>query len=399
MQHYDWGTQGSEAYIPSLLGFDPVAGVPYAELWMGAHPKAPSFLLVDDDEVALDQWIAAHPQDLLGTYVSERFGGRLPFLLKVLSAGEVLSIQAHPNKMQAERLHAKDPEHYPDDNHKPEIAIALDSLNALIGVRPCSELAEALQRYPEIAGFVGSEVSNHITHARLPTSETEVDQIRKLFKALFIKAVDEPQVLNQAINNLANRLERQAAQLSETEQLFLELRQRYTGPDIGLITLFLLNRVHLAEGDGMFAPAGTPHAYLKGNIIECMANSDNVVRVGLTSKFKDTSALIEILQYEPIPVQLLHADPASKEVIYHTSAQEFQVSRWRLDKNSERQVSSRNRPEILIITQGEVSVSWSGGMQPYHRGESMFIPAKLSSYTLGATQGSEVFRAAVPDET
>src|SRR5206468_2002380 len=107
--------------------------------------------------------------------------------------------------------------------------------------------------------------------------------------------------------------------------LFLELRQKYTGPDVGLFAIFVLNLVHLAEGEGMFAAAGVPHAYLKGNIIECMANSDNVVRVGLTGKFKDTPALIEIMQYDPKPVDIFHADPTSERVVYRTPAPEFEV--------------------------------------------------------------------------
>src|SRR6516162_10200615 len=160
VQNYEWGTHDDEAYIAALLGITPEPGKPYAELWMGAHPKAPSSVLVDRKQIPLDQWIAAHPQELLGATVAARFGKRLPFLFKVLAAGEALSIQAHPNKVQAKVLRENDPEHYPDDNHKPEIAIAIDALTALMGIKPFDELANSLWRYPEIAGFVGTELSD-----------------------------------------------------------------------------------------------------------------------------------------------------------------------------------------------------------------------------------------------
>jgi mannose-6-phosphate isomerase len=136
IQNYDWGTRNKEAYIPQLLGIDAKPDTPYGELWLGAHPKAPSMVWVDGELTPLDQWISAHPIEVLGKAVARKFNGQLPFLLKVLSAGEALSIQAHPNKAQAKILHATDPLHYPDDNHKPEIAIALDSLTALVGIKP-----------------------------------------------------------------------------------------------------------------------------------------------------------------------------------------------------------------------------------------------------------------------
>ena len=133
IQYYDWGTKNAAAFIPSFLGIPAEKDRPYAELWIGAHPTAPSEILLNGQPVPLDKAIESAPREILGEDVARRFGGKLPFLLKVLSAGAPLSIQTHPNKEQAHRLHAKDPAHYPDDNHKPEIAIALDGLTAIAG--------------------------------------------------------------------------------------------------------------------------------------------------------------------------------------------------------------------------------------------------------------------------
>ena len=142
IQHYAWGARNEQAFIAKLLQLEVEKDKPYAELWMGTHPNAPSAVEINDQEkIPLDRFIKQFPKEVLGQKVIERFGVQLPFLFKVLSAGEALSIQAHPNKEQAAMLHQRDPEHYPDDNHKPEIAIALDQLTALVGFRPLTAVS------------------------------------------------------------------------------------------------------------------------------------------------------------------------------------------------------------------------------------------------------------------
>ena len=152
IQHYTWGTKNNNAFIPRLLDLDikNEPDKPYAELWIGIHPKAPSLVEYNQDAIPLNQLISKYPKEILGSNCADKFDNQLPFLLKVLSAGEALSIQAHPNKGQAEMLHAKDQKNYPDKNHKPEIAIALDSLTALVGFRAYEEWVEVLHEYPEM---------------------------------------------------------------------------------------------------------------------------------------------------------------------------------------------------------------------------------------------------------
>ncbi len=374
IQPYAWGTRGDEAFIPRLLGVTPEPGAPYAELWMGAHPKAPSTIIADGQPVALDRWIAAYSDEILGREVAARFDNRLPFLFKVLSAGETLSIQAHPNKTQAEVLHARDPEHYPDDNHKPELAVALDSLTALMGVKPPAEMAATLERYPELGGLVGTA--------------------HEAFTALIERSITHERELVRAIDALAARLGDTPTHLREEERLFLDLRARYSGPDVGLLAIFMLNFIRLDAGQGVFIAAGMPHAYVRGNIIECMANSDNVVRVGLTPKFKDAQALVDILADEPQPVVILDGGDAP-EVIYRTPAREFQVSRWCMQPGEER-VEGGGRPEILLVTQGAVQLRWRGGEETFRQGESAFIPALLDGFIVWAESGAELFKAEVP---
>jgi mannose-6-phosphate isomerase len=163
-----------------------------------------------------------------------------------------------------------------------------------------------------------------------------------------------------------------------------------------LFTIFLLNLVHLDAGQGIFTEAGIPHAYLKGNIVECMANSDNVVRAGLTPKFKDVETLVDILTYEMGPPPIIEGDTDAAETIYQTPVDEFQVSRLRMQPGQERAESTGGGPQILLVTAGDVLIDWDGGEAAFGRGQSVLLPAFLNRFKLKATASSELFRVQVP---
>lgn len=395
IQFYPWGTRDEQALIPRLLGISAEPGKPYAELWMGAHPTAPSQVRLNGDPIPLDRFIAHAPEEILGPTVTARFGKRLPFLCKVLSAREALSIQTHPNKRQAARLHAADPHHYPDANHKPEVAIALDSLTALVGFRPFPELRQTLLDYPEIADFVGA-AAYPLLAGDLDSADAARESLRRLYTTLVTRALDDAPGLQRAIRQLEQRLRRQPHALTEIEQRFLTLRRTYRGADVGLFSIFLLNLVHLRSGEGLFTGAGVPHAYLEGNIVECMANSDNVIRAGLTHKFKDVAQLVEVLAYEAGPAHILGRDAATALIVYETPTDEFQVSRRRLEPG-EAVAHTIAGPELYLVTQGGVTLRWSKG-EPLalRRGQSALIPASLREVRVSATEGSELFRVVVP---
>jgi mannose-6-phosphate isomerase len=396
IQLYAWGARGAGAFIPNLLGMEAEPGVPYAELWMGAHPNAPSQVAIDGAQVSLRQLIAQHPREILGQAVAERFSGQLPFLFKVLSTAESLSIQAHPTKEQARLLHARDPEHYPDDNHKPELAVALDSLAALMGFKPFSGILETLERYPELADFVGRGIAVRAKGTEHAAPQQQKAILRELYATLVKRSVAHEEELVQATGRLAERLEASTDDLHEEERLFLELREKYSGADVGLFTIFLLNLVHLREGQGVFIDADIPHAYLKGNIVECMANSNNVVRAGLTPKFKDVETLVDILTYEMGPPSIIEGDAGAAEITYQTPADEFQVGRLRMQPGQERAESTGGGPQILLVTAGEVIIRWKGGEATFQRGQSVLLPAFLGGFGLKAPASAELFRVQVP---
>ncbi len=401
IQPYAWGTRGKEAFIPRFLGMESEKDRPYAELWMGTHPKAPSDVMLDGSCVPLPQLISRYPLEILGRTVAARFSGQFPFLFKVLSAAEALSIQAHPDKKQAEFLHARDPEHYPDDNHKPEIAIALDSLTALIGFKRPSDIAEhGLAKYPELADFIGQENVSGLRNLREPFHFEEQDVLRTAYSALMRRSIARQEELGKAIDQLGRRLSESTDALLEEERIFLELRKKYPA-DVGLISIFLLNLIHLEKGQGVFIGPGIPHAYLKGNIVECMATSDNVVRAGLTWKFKDVETLLDILSYDTQPVSVLGGNLDRPEVVYQTPATEFQVSRWTMIGPHEEKKVVVNSPQVLLVTKGNCLISWGSGSQSgqeeFQQGQSVLIPAFLKEFTLLATTSLiELFKVEVP---
>ncbi len=395
VRHYEWGTRDAAAFIPQFLEQTARPGLPYAELWMGMHPKAPSALMIEGTPTPLPQLVERHPEALLGQSVISRFGRTLPFLFKVLSIGAALSIQAHPDKAQAQALHASNPEQYPDDNHKPEIAIALDAATALVGFKSYEEIRLTLAKYPEIIRFI--EAGGDAVLRPDPASQQR-ESVRGMYTALMRRERDEPALLD-TLTQLEQRLQRLPA-LSDHERLFLESRQTYTGADIGLLALFFLNFVRLERGQGIYLKPGIPHAYLRGNLVECMANSDNVVRAGLTPKFKDVQTLLDILTYELGSTPVMGGDAGAQETVFTTPAAEFQVRRWQLTAGQTRQEKGAGRPAILLATAGELILCWqeagNAQQQKIRRGESFFIPACLPAFELVAECNSEVFKAEAP---
>ncbi|SMC17135.1 mannose-6-phosphate isomerase, type 1 [Desulfacinum hydrothermale DSM 13146] len=392
IQPYAWGERGPRAFIPRLLGEDAPPDAPAAELWVGAHPSAPSRLDLDGRWIPLNQAIARWPRALLGSSVQRAFGDHLPFLFKILSAAEPLSIQAHPNKAQAQVLHARDPEHYPDAHHKPEIAIALESLQALAGFKPLGQWKETLRVHPQLQALVGDLDG---TEPPLPEDEA----IRRAFTRLLQTARQRPDLLSRTTDALAQRFSTRPNR-DEFQDLYLFLYEKYGKTDVGLLVLFFLNQVELKAGQAIYLDAGLPHAYLKGNIAECMANSDNVVRLGLTTKFKDVDALLEILRFQPGAPPIFTPDPASPRTVYGVPCPDFEIHRLRLGKGCQEVLSRPGGPEVLFVVQGVGEIFWDAlgktGRLDYRRGQGFFVPAVLPAYRLRADAATDVFLVRVP---
>jgi mannose-6-phosphate isomerase len=396
IQNYSWGSKGKFAFIPNLIGITPQPKIPYAELWMGAHPNAPSKIFLNNSWQPLDSLISNHPQLILGKKVLEKFSAKLPFLFKVLSAAEPLSIQSHPNKQQARELHEQDPEHYPDNNHKPEIAIALDSLTALIGFRPVSEIQSLLDFYPEITSIVGQNRSFKKNH---PSKATQ-NPLKEIYSALIETSINKTERLEKAVSDLQSRLLKNLGNLNERELLFLKMTKQYPQSDPGLFSIFLLNLIHLNEGEAVFLDAGIPHAYIKGNIIECMANSDNVIRAGLTPKYRDAVTLLRTITYRSDPIQILRPENFGKKRIFLAPVDEFQISQNKILINQKDIPASEDSLKIILITQGTLKIAWSeednNFENSFHKGQSILIPANLKNYSTYGIKAGEFYEVTIP---
>ncbi len=390
IQEYAWG---SRTAIPELLGQPVPAEKPQAELWMGAHPKAPSQVLSDGIWRSLPEVIQESPAETLGQEVAARFSNKLPFLFKVLAAARPLSIQAHPNKEQAEQGFARENElgvpldapqrNYRDDNHKPEIICALTPFCALNGFRKLEEALRLLEkiRVPGLAEIV-SFLRSHPNR----------DGLKKFFKHLMTTdRGKQRKIVEQAVNS--------AEQQTNEEPVWtwmIKLNEEYPG-DMGVLSPLFLNLVRLKPQQAMYLPAGELHGYLEGVGIELMANSDNVLRGGLTPKHIDVQELLTVLNFTDGDLNILGPENlAFGEAIYSTEAEEFVLSVMRLNKGAPFS-SPRNRSvEIMICTEGEVSVTdlSAGDITRLTRGISIIVPAAVEQYRIEGE--ATLYKATVP---
>ncbi|KAM0786477.1 hypothetical protein ACM66B_001936 [Microbotryomycetes sp. NB124-2] len=391
-QCYDWGKlakDGSKVshFAKALPDFKCDNDKPYAELWMGTHPSCPSKILETGD--SLKDYIEAHPE-LLGDNVRKHFGDDLPFLFKVLAIRKALSIQAHPDKKLAQRLHKEKPDVYKDPNHKPEMAVALTPFSGFCGFRPPKEIASFIETVPEFAAVLGSagdSFKQKFGPKASSVSEQETkDGLKEMFTAL-MKA-DEQQT-KQQVEKLVERFTKSSGDFQEERDLVATLNGDFAG-DIGIFCTFVLNIVHLKPGEAVFLKANEPHAYLDGDIMECMATSDNVVRAGLTPKLRDVPTLTSMLTYTFAPPSEQLLEPAGFRSTKHTTLydppiEEFSVLLTNLEDGQREQYGAIDGPSILIFTslnggQSKVELESDGGKFIVEReGQVFFIGAGVDA--------------------
>ncbi|MDX2055988.1 MAG: mannose-6-phosphate isomerase, class I [Polyangiaceae bacterium] len=386
IQAYAWGSHSTIAELQQRVF--PTA-TPEAEMWLGAHPNAPSQANVNGGKASLDALIAEAPGSWLGPRAPE-FQGRLPFLLKVLAAETPLSLQAHPNQEQARLgfeedeargIPKQDPRRrYQDANHKPELLCALTPFEALCGFRNIAETL-ALFRPLQIRSLAPTlqRLANNPTNAGLKECFTSLLQADTSTR---IQLVEETLVA----------CEKQSAVLGPHQKsyaLSLKLHALYPH-DIGILSQLLLNFVELSPGDAIYLPAGNLHAYVGGAGIEIMASSDNVLRGGLTPKPVHTEELLKILDFSPLAVSPIRGVPhGALEKVYPTPAKEFQLSQLELHEESwNGAVASA---EIWLCTRGTAELRSGSHFQVLTQGQSAVVSADVAR--LGVRGNATLFRA------
>ncbi|MEU4151424.1 mannose-6-phosphate isomerase, class I [Streptomyces sp. NPDC026659] len=371
---YAWG---SPTAIPHLLGTEPT-GQPQAEMWMGAHPGAPS----RTPRGPLTEVVAADPERELGGAAVAKFGPRLPFLLKILAAGAPLSLQVHPDLAQAREGYADEERrgipvdapdrNYKDANHKPELICALTEFDGLCGFRPAAEAAALLE---------GLGVDSLKPYADILRARPEDAALREALTAILTAG---PEDMARTVAEATAAFIR----LGGPYAPYTGMARHYPG-DPGVIAALLLNHVRLQPGEALFLGAGIPHAYLDGLGVEIMANSDNVLRCGLTPKHVDVPELLRIVRFEPGDPGVLRPEVSPEgEEVYETPIDEFRLSRLVLPEGGAVRDLSRDTPQILLCTAGTVRA----GEHELSPGHSVYVPAGERVEVAGT---GTVFRATV----
>jgi mannose-6-phosphate isomerase len=383
VQFYEWG---SDTAIAELLGVPP-DGRPQAELWLGAHPSAPAHVDVDGTLMPLDRLLTDQPLEHLGAPVLELFGRRLPFLFKVLAAARPLSLQVHPTLAQAREGYAREEaaamprraahRTYRDRSHKPELVVALTPFDALSGFRPLVDTSDLLSQ-------LARHGADGLRRALVMLQQGELGGLVWEFWDL---PQAECRTLVGATGLAAARLASSGRGRWHAEAVWIERLAGLHPGDPGVLIATLLNLIRLKPGQGLYAPPCRLHGYLEGVALEIMANSDNVIRGGLTTKHIDIAELEHVLRVWPETVDVIEPTTEGIESVYLSPAAEFRLSRLELAGRT-RMPFTPAGPEILLCLEGTANVN---GI-PLERGEAVFVPAALAYELAGP---ATVWRATV----
>ncbi|WP_043706887.1 mannose-6-phosphate isomerase, class I [Tenacibaculum ovolyticum] len=390
IQNYDWG---GRKFISNLLRRNKKVAI-CAEYWLGAHLKAPSIIKTKRGNFTLDFFLRQKPIETLGVRVANTFG-KLPYLFKVLDVNKMLSIQVHPTKEAAEigfelenkkgiALTAKN-RNYKDKNHKPEIMVALGDFWLLHGFLQKKELIENLKKTNELNFLLDVFKDGNYFELYKKVMEFPQKEVNTILKPLAEKIL--PKFLN-------NELDKSSPEYWSAKVLN---NKKSKDIDRGIFSIYFFNIVNLSKGEAIFQDAGVPHSYLEGRNIELMANSDNVLRGGLTTKHIDVIELLKNTKFEETIPNILYGleDPSNSELVYRTKVKDFKLSKIQTERPLNYKSKSKS-VEILIILEGSVTVIQKGNRIKVKKGQSVLIKAN-ANYTIISTKGVEIYKASVPE--
>ena len=363
IQPYDWG---SKTALNELFGIANPDNQPQAEIWMGAHPGAPSTVLLDGrNTMTLDAFIESAPESILGEEIAAKFSGKLPYLFKVLSAAAPLSIQVHPNKQQAEAGYKKDNQaglapdapnrNYRDDNHKPELMYALTPFRAMCGFRQPAEISKLFSqvRHPRIDGLLKTLQNQGL--------QGFWQQLLELAQTPLNEMIDQALILAEHNDHPA---------IQELKRL----NEFYPG-DAGVFSPMILNLVNMRPGEAMYLNAGTPHAYLEGTGMEIMANSDNVLRGGLTSKHMDIAELMATINFDVTDAEEFMVKPRQQGDQFDFPVPVPDFAFGIIPVENEAGVTASGSVEIIFCVEGSVDVEVADESRTLTPGSACLITA------------------------
>jgi mannose-6-phosphate isomerase len=390
--HYPWG---GKSFLPQFLHLPNPEEKPFAEYWLGAHEMAPSRLQLDSGKSAnLNEYIHKFPTETLGIQVAEKFG-RLPYLLKILDVRDMLSIQVHPSKKNAEHeyaeenrrgvaMHAAD-RNYRDDNHKPELMLALSEFWLLHGFKSSGPLARILKETKEL-NFLTS-VFERGAYAEVYKTVMEMQQAD----------------VNTKLQPLLDRIvpAYQEGVLRKADENFWAARAAITFNsaghiDRGIFSIYFFNLLMLDPGQAVFQDAGIPHAYLEGQNVEIMANSDNVLRGGLTSKRVDIKELLKHVNFEATVPRIIQGMKKTKFLqVFGTPAPDFELGKLELPKGDRVEYTSVSA-EIFLLWSGDLTIHENQQNEFSLKPGEAFISFDAAEFQLNALNDSVLFKGSVP---
>ncbi|KAF1944261.1 mannose-6-phosphate isomerase [Clathrospora elynae] len=371
---YPWGKQGSKSLAATLCEKTPGTDFKidennsYAEMWMGTYPELPSYVLETGED--LQDVLDKNAVELIGKTVADKFNHtKLPYLPKVLSIAKALPLQLHPNKDLASQLHAKSPEQFTDPNHKPEIALALGDFEAFCGFKPLKQI-QSLMQLPPLEPFMpevrkpdfDDQTLKHVVKAMLSASE---DAVRKTHDALMALPKDK------------------FGDDSYIPDMIPRLSEQYDKSDNGtLVALVTMNYLQLKAGDGIYIPADGIHAYLSGDIIECMARSNNVLNTGFCPRADRDSVdmFCSALTFTPhdakeaiLPAKSFDGSKNGKTLLYAPPLSEFNMLATTLEDGDSETIRKLGGPSIMIVTEGEGTMKADGKVYRLSEGFIYFV--------------------------
>ena len=386
-QHYDWG---GTSFIPNWLKLKQTEDKPYAEYWLGAHRSAPSLIEFEGQWLPLDRVIDKAPK-LLGEESRAKFGDELPYLLKILDVKQPLSIQLHPTKAEAELGFERENQldialnapnrTYKDRNHKPEMMIALSDFWLLHGFRPLAEMKSVLAERPSLQGL-----AQRIDTVGLPQVYREIMQATQAqLEKWLLPIISEKQLEYQQ-----DKLKWDSPDywvLYSMEAMGISSEKL----DAGLLCFYLFNIVNLKKGEGIYQGAGLPHAYLRGQNIELMAASDNVIRGGLTPKFVDIPALLNTIEYREVVPKIIPAYQGEEALYLYPTPEAKDFAMQRLSFNPfDEEAFITTSASILLVMAGSLYIDLGEDSIHLSQGEAVFISADTQVDTIGESDGYAV---------
>ena len=403
---YPWGKQGSQSLAATLCEkgegwqgengpqqkFKVDSSKPYAEMWMGTYPELPSYVAGTSEN--LQDVLDRHPQQLIGDEVISKFGHtKLPYLPKILSISKALPLQVHPNKDLASKLHKQNPEDFTDPNHKPEIALALSDFEAFCGFKPLGEI-EALLQIPELKRFTGS------ANGTVAISDSLVKEVvRNMLSA-------DDETVKNTYNTLVSLPEADMGVAAYIPKLAKRLAEQYDERDPGtLVALVLMNYLKLKAGDGIYIPADGIHAYLAGDIVECMARSNNVLNTGFCPKAERSNVdlFCSTLSFSPhsadesiLRAQSFQRSQNGKTVKYAPPMSEFDMLQTELLAGENEVLGALGGPAILIATKGSAEMTVGGENFDLKEGYIYFVAPKQDIKLSAGTEGLLMRKSAHP---